>query len=1716
LNGSNTRRPDDSFIREVQSVYDRGLCLDALRLAESFAPLRHWAGIKACVLASRIAINTGAPRLSALLTVRARRENPDDTNVLAQYSYEIHRQRGPFALWRLLRDWQERGEPAEQRAEILVLKSMAAADLRDFANAESLQARAEGVDPAGAWIRLQRAHLLERQDRVEEALDTARAACALHPHPFYRTGVQTCAHLLQLLDRDDEAIRLLQDAGAVLQSGPVAAQLFGLLSENGRWAGAAEALDRYEAMSPLLEKPVRRWLESQRARAFYHLGRRDAAAETAGKIDDDFHRRFAGKLREAPPAVERVQLDVTFVRQHFKTCAPATLAAIGRFWRMPSEHLKLAEAMCYDGTPHWQQREWAGKNGWCVREFTVTPGSAVDLIERGLPFAISVVEASSAHMMAVIGFDRTRGTLLLRDPGQPYVIETDAEEFLKHCRAFGPHGMVFVPVAEQSRLDGVVLPDGALRECRHRFAVLLSNHDRAGAVAAREEMEKLDAGAMLTWETRLDLASYDANLAEQSRCLDELLKLFPDNATRMLRKLECLRNHSREEQCRFLRAACAGGKAAPALMVALGRALIGDARQWAEAHRWLRRAMRFLPADSSAMHALADLLWEQRRLDEATECYRFAANLEGFREQLYQAWFLACRRTRRTGEAMAHLTDRFARFGARSEQPALTLAWAWREMEQPARAREVLDEAIRQRPDDGYLLLRAAGLLSALGETAGADQLHQTARGRVRENDWLRSRAEIAENRLDHATVLEVSRALLEREPLALDAHAAVARAVSRRDGTLAALEGLRQSCARFPHHYGLQQMRVEWSREAGPAEAAEAARELLRLEPSDAWALRELAMALLRENRGEEALPAAEEAARIEPGNTFSFSILGRIHRQLGHVPEAREQFRRAVTLGVDNDEAINLLLELARTDHERNENLAFIESELVRQVVTGDGLLAYREIARPIIDAESLLGLLRRSCDERQDLWHAWAALAAQCADMGRLDEALRIAREAAARFPHMPRVWLELAAMHQWRNEPDEEITAASRAFEINPAWSRAALALAAALERRHRLDDARQVHERAIGHSPHDPQLHAAHASLLWQQSKQDEAFAAVERALVLAPGFEWAWNLLAEWAEQRGTPERTAELARRLTRERPGEARVWMMTARFLDEPDQVEERLAAAERAVQLEPRSTEAWDLKAELLAGAERFEEAVRVCEQGITVCPAETFMLRGRRAWIKARRRHLPEAIALMRGVLAENQSYLWGWHQLASWHLEQNAVQEAAAALEQMQRLRPHDAWVNRHLGHLRLKQEDLAGARKAFAAAFEVVPADTGAAHNLLDLQLRDADLEGAAVTLEKMRLHQPGSATLAAEVFVKLARQPGVVPRQALEALCASPDPNPWAVDAATDELRRAGHGAATARIFRKAIRQGAANPQLGTAVVSLLFSLRRPLRACWFFLGLDPGERQRRAAAPLVRQLAEGRHGLLFSLLLWRRRDVLARDDAAWGQTGFALSAFNRMKQVARWLADWPARPDVQPWMLFNYCMGLRHLGRYDEANTVARHVVQTWEHREGAADMHLFLAVEAALAGDVPAAKLHLGKVVIREHVAYDQQLLALARALTNFQSSPPAPPDLPFEEIPRVTGTAERRRRFAELRRQMDPHFGAWRLVYSMRDVRTTFRRAGQAFQRLGAGPGAWWWFQWRLHWQWSLLLLSPVLFTLAVQPIVLAGALTGWFLTRRRAG
>src|SRR5262249_60702393 len=96
-------------------------------------------------------------------------------------------------------------------------------------------------------------------------------------------------------------------------------------------------------------------------------------------------------------------------------------------------------------------------------------------------------------------------------------------------------------------------------------------------------------------------------------------------------------------------------------------------------------------------------------------------------------------------------------------------------------------------------------------------------------------------------------------------------------------------------------------------------------------------------------------------------------------------------------------------------------------------------------------------------------------------------------------------------------------------------------------------------------------------------------------------------------------------------------------------PEARDEKLAARERAVPLNPYLAEAYDLRAEALAWAGRFDEAAAACDPGVwNGQPPRT--LRGRAAWIEARRGNVQGAIERMRALVVEDANYWWGWNPL----------------------------------------------------------------------------------------------------------------------------------------------------------------------------------------------------------------------------------------------------------------------------------------------------------------------------------------------------------------------------------------------------------------------------------------------------------------------------------
>jgi len=76
---------------------------------------------------------------------------------------------------------------------------------------------------------------------------------------------------------------------------------------------------------------------------------------------------------------------------------------------------------------------------------------------------------------------------------------------------------------------------------------------------------------------------------------------------------------------------------------------------------------------------------------------------------------------------------------------------------------------------------------------------------------WLRTAAHLAGYRSEHSKALDLWKLILDAEPLARDAHDAVAGILAMLDGPQAAISHLRAAVEKYPKSYSLRVTLIEW-----------------------------------------------------------------------------------------------------------------------------------------------------------------------------------------------------------------------------------------------------------------------------------------------------------------------------------------------------------------------------------------------------------------------------------------------------------------------------------------------------------------------------------------------------------------------------------------------------------------------------------------------------------------------------------------------------------------------------------------------------------------------------------------------------------------------------------------------------------------------------------------------------------------------------------------
>lgn len=1501
------------FLRQVDAWLDQGLYL---HVNDHLDDLRRLGGVEAGLRIVRALRYLGAEREADALSLRLGRQSPDNAEAMIGMLRTWRGNRGAAAFLRLA---QRLGQldAIDARPALLSLRGLFLAEMRDAEASRACHQQALALEGSDPWLWVEWSYSLTQQDRYAEALEAADRALALCPG--YRSALQQRASLLVLLDRRDEAIQVLEQACRTTECSSVALQLESLKSDAGCFEESLELLDLAERWMPLADRQARSRLAARRADSLMGLGRWDEARNQAVQVaGTGFYSRMAERLAQGVP-VDRSRrlLPLDFVRQHWSTCAPATLASLCRFWQRPAEHLEIAQAICYDGTPKVSERLWAEQQGFVVVEFSVDWPTSCRLLDAGLPFALATLHAGGGHLQAVVGYDPVRETLLIRDPYQPVHAEFEATGLFDGRYADGPRGLLLLPAEARHRIEGLPLPDVEVWDRLHAVQAALERHDRDVALTELAALRAAHAEHLLCWRAQRALAIYDGAESEILACTEALLERHPNDVNLQLSKASSLASLAGEQALEsYLLRLVDVPAPEPLLLTRLASRWADDGRRLPEALTLLARALRRAPAQGRLWAQWAVLVWRGGDREASLPLYRWASTLQPVDEDAAEAYARGCRIQGHVEQGLDYLRGRAEAWGDRSGAPSLTLAEQLSVLGRGDEAEQVLEAALKRRPADADLQVQVAEFLLRRGKVDEARQLLDAVQGPVRRASLERARTQLAEAEGRYEQALAHASAAVLLDPLSVPLHRAVLRLQSRLQGRQQALAWLTAQADRYPAHYGLQTLLYDWLGDDLPAAQARL-KHLEGFHADDPWLRRELASLASRQGRHDEALALAERACAGAPDHAQSFAIQGYVLLRREGYAAAAPALRKALTLDIDHDYSLRTLINTAPDVQLAREAAEFVVAELLRQVTTGEGLLTFQSVAGRLLPPAEVQVLLERACAERPDLWQSWVALARQLIESDQPASAHELLQRAAARFQSLPRLHLELAESLRLMDRRDEALLACERALQLSPGWNQAVRLHVDLLgETGSRWTEAEQSVRRALEREPSDDDLVGLLAWLLHRQRRLDEALAEVRRSVAMNPKLEWVWRLARAICEDR---ERLADydsLLDEVCSSRPGDVWAWVVLA---EQHRDDFHALAACERAIQLEPRTEAAWLARFERLARLSRHEELERLMTELPWPAPAPLAL----RAWgdrLEWRRGEAARAIERRRELLKEAPHDFELWRELADWLDERDDHAGYEAASIRLRDLAPARALAHGYLGHALLKLERHGESIEALRQAIRIDPSYRFAIRCQVEAARCTSDKAVVEEGLDRLWQLGPQVQVAADGILNAVALGDQALALRWLERLCSCEEFDIDLSVLALAAMREAGWGRALQAMQQKQLDEGDGPAGICS---EWLQHLSGRYTVLWALYRLQRRMREGRGSSLPMAALRWVRADCNFALGWFIRKHGprLRGIDLCWGEVSFALMCDDRHAAVLAWTADWRQRPKAPLWALSNRC---------------------------------------------------------------------------------------------------------------------------------------------------------------------------------------------------
>lgn len=1536
-----------------------------------------WTGLVAHgSLAQLVALHTlclrfGSDARRRWLGRRVWRQWPDRLAARANHVRDLLRQGQVLTAWECIRGEVPAAIDAAEQADWLVATARVHSHLRDFAAADASLDRAAEIAPGHEDIVRERAWSLQDRDDLDGALGLLDAACAADPGD---------AHLqLQRAwlrhDRNDPGVgALLADLHRRFESPTLDGVYASHCLENGDPETARSVWTKL-LEEPFHEPKVRQVWRFALVRTCRDLGD-DAAAlahsERAGRAGEDYAAKLRAWLAEpGDEARSRVVLPVPFVRQDHMTCSPATMASLLATFGVQVDQREIARQITVDGTASHDEMVWAEQRGLVVRWFQFDVATARELLDRGLPFAVTTRFESGNHRQAVVGYDRVLDTFVLRDPTGNYRREVPTG-WLTEVAARGGECALLLPaeIAARQALPPLPLEEPTLQWMRAR---LDWRERRSLAAEARlQALGELPPGP-LRFDVEMRLARERGDQRRQLELWRERWRAEPEESYWRYHYVGELLDQNHWQDARELLETWASTTRSPFLLQMLADQWRADARRRADAERLVRRSMRWTGREGRSWHRLARIVaTDPTRTADAAELTRLAASLAPFDEWLASEHHRQLRNLGRGEAGLRFLAERKVVRGGRSAAMAMTYAEALEELHQPDAAVAVLREALAGDDESGAVRSQLFGILRRLHRLEEAAALLAEPGFRAVDHAWCRHQLAVAHG--DHAAALRALDDCIAADPWHPGAWPLRLDHLLEHEG-LAAARAAADALVGTPGAPPWLLVRVAEFLERIEAHAAveHLLRRLCREHPQEHWIAGRLARRLLQRGRADEARPLLQDLRESSPDSSAVWVDLGLLASHDGDRQAARAAMRRAFELDPTNVGAARRIVDWAPAAEAAAVDLRFVLDTLARRPLPPDfgtlaGLLDLLPMLPPS-DVHAFFAALAAA--HPQEIDHRMA----QIEFVGQKDPAAAavLAAQLSAERPWQSGHPLRHAKFLRELGRFDEERTVLEALLQRDPGCAQAYVDLGESLDLCGQPQKALQVFERGRQRVPGYPTLHGMLADAAWRLGDRERALQAVARAVELDPDYRWAWFARGEWLASLDRHAEALALAERLVADRPRSEFSHEVHAAALEAAGRHGERVDALARALQLRPRLGATRLRLVDALIELKRFDEARTAIEEGRALLGDQPDLAL-RLATIERTAGNIVEARTMLRAALQQHPDHRDGWMRWMNWCEQEGLHQEILTLAAQPPPVLADDAVLYGCAGDAHWRLGDRAAAEAALRKALELSPGYGWARQQLCELAL---ERQAPAEVLRLLGDHQDPDAQPfdRAVLIAKAAAKLGQVDLalRTFARLCKQPDADAAALGAVDKVLRNRMH-----RQLEALFAQLLATAEPGGVVVRNLARIRAQRGQHGAFWEMVDGIREaigRRSLVVLAGMFADLRGHLdEAQVAAWVRRHVQGPivDADTVGALMYVLNCEAGYSVSAALFADGWRRTDLRGYMLANFGSTLRHLGRFQTMVEVAEfalrelpHDHSIWWHRRNLAEAALRRADYAAARG-------------------------------------------------------------------------------------------------------------------------------------------------------